>query len=80
MRKLIPLIVKNENKHTEDLPMTESTTFPKFQAYDIIEASHNGEGNAAANHSLLKPADRFVKRHIGPRSHDFTKMLAALNL
>ena len=60
--------------------MTESTTFPKFQAYDIIEASHNGEGNAAANHSLLKPADRFVKRHIGPRSHDVTKMLATLNL
>jgi glycine dehydrogenase len=60
--------------------MTETTFPPKFQAYDIIEANHNGEGKPTANHNLLKPADRFVKRHIGPRSHDVTKMLASLNL
>ncbi|MFN2172662.1 MAG: aminomethyl-transferring glycine dehydrogenase [Candidatus Promineifilaceae bacterium] len=60
--------------------MTETTTTPQFQAYDIIEASHNGKGELSANHALLKPADRFVKRHIGPRSHDVTNMLAALNL
>ncbi|MFO7663492.1 MAG: glycine dehydrogenase (aminomethyl-transferring), partial [Chloroflexota bacterium] len=26
------------------------------------------------------PADRFVKRHIGPRSHDVTRMLQAIGL
>jgi glycine dehydrogenase len=56
------------------------TTSPQIQAYDLIEASTNGNGKPPANHTLLKPADRFVKRHIGPRSHDVTEMLAALNL
>ena len=32
------------------------------------------------NRDLLMPADRFVKRHIGPRSHDVTQMLRALGL
>ena len=31
-----------------------------------------------SNRDLLKPADRFVKRHIGPRSHDVTQMLDTL--
>ena len=57
--------------------MTVSTT-PHWQAYDIIEANQNGMGKQLDNHTLLQPADRFVKRHIGPRSHDVTKMLAAL--
>jgi glycine dehydrogenase len=56
------------------------TTTPRIQAYDLIEAGTNGDGKPPANHTLLKPADRFVKRHIGPRSHDVTEMLAALNL
>ncbi len=59
--------------------MTISTT-SQLQAYDIIEASQNGNDGPPANHTLLLPADRFVKRHIGPRSHDVTKMLAALDL
>ncbi len=59
--------------------MTISTS-RKLQAYDIIEESRNGSSGQPANHALLMPADRFVKRHIGPRSHDISEMLAALNL
>ena len=59
--------------------MSISTT-PPLHADDIIEAGHNGQGAAPSNHTLLLPSDRFVKRHIGPRSHDVTSMLDALNL
>ena len=59
--------------------MTISTS-PRLHVDDIIEAGHNGPGEAHPNHTLLLPSDRFVKRHIGPRSHDVTAMLDALNL
>lgn len=49
---------------------------------DIIEANLVNDGNGAGlrNSDLLKPADHFVKRHIGPRSHDVSKMLDFLGL
>ncbi len=49
---------------------TSPTSSAKWQY--IIEAYDNG-GNVAHkldNRDLLAPADIFVKRHIGPRSHD----------
>ena len=61
--------------------MTTPTSRANWQ--DIIEAHDDGQGNGAMilnNRDLLMPADRFVKRHIGPRSHDVTKMLNALGL
>ncbi len=55
--------------------------YPKTNWQDIIEAN---ESNRAAisfrQHHLLKPADRFVKRHVGPRSADVSKMLETLSL
>ncbi len=55
--------------------------YPKTNWQDIIEAN---EANRAAisfqQHDLLRPADRFVKRHIGPRSADVSKMLQTLGL
>jgi glycine dehydrogenase len=45
---------------------------------DIIEAG-NGAGHLA-NRELLPPADHFVKRHLGPRSNDVTRMLRSLGL
>jgi hypothetical protein len=55
--------------------------YSKSEEDVIIEAGENGKGIAAiSNRELLKPADRFVKRHIGPRSHDVTEMLHRLNL
>ena len=60
-----------------------TTTSPRANWQDIIEAhdsgsSHDKEAGGApqlSNRDLLMPADRFVKRHIGPRSHDVTHML-----
>ncbi len=57
--------------------------YPQTNWQDFIEASSKPSPNGAApfsNRDLLKPADRFVKRHIGPRSHDVTKMLQALGV
>ncbi len=54
--------------------------YPKTNWQDFIEASHKRGVTALNNRDLLKPADRFVKRHIGPRSHDVTKMLDELGL
>lgn len=55
--------------------------YPKTNWQDIIQAT---EANRAPihfqQHHLLKPADRFVKRHIGPRSADVNHMLEALGL
>jgi glycine dehydrogenase len=47
--------------------------------HEIIEAGENGQ-TAVPNHDLLRPADRFVKRHLGPRSKDVTEMLHSLGL
>lgn len=58
---------------------TAATSRANWQ--DIIEASAGASGNGAyktSNRDLLQPADRFVKRHIGPRSHDVTHMLRTL--
>ena len=61
-------------------------TAPRANWQDIIEAhasQADGRGNGAlhlSNRDLLMPADRFVKRHIGPRSHDVTRMLQAIGL
>ncbi|MFQ5399183.1 MAG: aminomethyl-transferring glycine dehydrogenase [Anaerolineae bacterium] len=57
-------------------------TYPKTNWQDIIEASETASKGAAAlsNRDLLQPSDRFVKRHIGPRSKDVTYMLNALGL
>ena len=53
--------------------------YPKTNWQDIIQAT---EANQAAisysQHHLLKPADRFVKRHVGPRSAEVNKMLETL--
>ncbi len=60
-----------------------TTPSPRANWQDIIEAHDDERGNSTpqlSNRDLLLPADRFVKRHIGPRSHDVTKMLHALNL
>jgi glycine dehydrogenase len=57
--------------------------YPQTNWQDFIEASHEPSRNGASplsNRDLLQPADRFVKRHIGPRSHDVTHMLDALGL
>ena len=56
--------------------------YPKSNWRDIIEASENASKGADAltNRDLLQPADRFVKRHIGPRSKDVTHMLNKLGL
>lgn len=56
--------------------------YPKTAWRDIIEASETASKGADAltNRDLLKPSDRFVKRHIGPRSKDVTHMLEALGL
>ncbi|MCB8945565.1 MAG: aminomethyl-transferring glycine dehydrogenase [Ardenticatenaceae bacterium] len=56
--------------------------YPKSNWRDIIEASENASKGADAltNRDLLQPADRFVKRHIGPRSKDVTHMLKKLGL
>jgi glycine dehydrogenase len=56
---------------------------PRANWQDIIEAHVEGNGHSAVhlnNRDLLMPADRFVKRHIGPRSHDVTKMLRTLGV
>ncbi len=47
---------------------------------DLIEAPGDNDGRAPSNRDLLLPADRFVKRHIGPRSHDVVEMLNTLGL
>ena len=56
-----------------------TTLSPRANWQDIIEAHDEKQsGNGApqlSNRDLLMPADRFVKRHIGPRSHDVTHML-----
>jgi len=59
--------------------MTKST--PPAHWQDLIEV-HDEAGAApvVANRDLLAPADRFVKRHIGPRSHDVTAMLHDIGL
>ncbi|MEJ2747261.1 MAG: aminomethyl-transferring glycine dehydrogenase [Anaerolineae bacterium] len=57
--------------------------YPQTNWQDFIEASHEPSSNGQSplsNRDLLQPADRFVKRHIGPRSHDVTHMLDALGL
>ncbi len=57
--------------------------YPKTNWQDFIQARHEPSPNGSSplsNRDLLKPADRFVKRHIGPRSHDVTHMLEALGL
>ncbi len=58
------------------------SAYPQTNWQDIIEAGRSGSDNGAGlrNRDLLKPADRFVKRHIGPRSHDVTHMLDFLGL
>jgi glycine dehydrogenase len=59
-----------------------TTTNPRANWQDIIEAHDDGtvNGSSLRNRDLLMPADRFVKRHIGPRSHDVTRMLQAIGL
>ncbi|MGB1252136.1 MAG: aminomethyl-transferring glycine dehydrogenase [Candidatus Promineifilaceae bacterium] len=55
--------------------------YPKTNWQDIIEANDaNRSAIPFRQHHLLKPADRFVKRHVGPRSADVTKMLDAMEL
>jgi glycine dehydrogenase len=58
------------------------SAYPRTNWQDIIEANRadTGNGTGFRNRDLLKPADRFVKRHIGPRSHDVTNMLDYLGL
>jgi glycine dehydrogenase len=56
--------------------------YSKTNWQDIIEA-HDGDrsnGRGLRNRDLLQPADRFVKRHIGPRSHDVAHMLRLLGV
>ena len=59
-----------------------TTAFPRANWQDIIEAHDEGTGAAPqlSNRDLLLPADRFVKRHIGPRSHDVSAMLREMGL
>ena len=56
-----------------------TTLSPRANWQDIIEAHDEKQSDNGApqlsNRDLLMPADRFVKRHIGPRSHDVTHML-----
>lgn len=47
---------------------------------DLIEAPNGNEAQSLTNRDLLLPADQFVKRHIGPRSHDVIEMLNTLGL
>ena len=57
--------------------------YPQTNWQDFIEARHEAADNGhspLSNRDLLMPADRFVKRHIGPRSRDVTHMLDALGL
>ncbi len=57
--------------------------YPQTNWQDFIEANHDPASDGAhpqRNRDLLKPADRFIKRHIGPRSHDVTHMLDTLGL
>ena len=57
------------------------STFPHTDWHDLIEAdAQGGSGKRPFNHELLQPADQFVKRHIGPRSHDVSDMLQTLGL
>ncbi len=58
------------------------SAYPHTNRQDIIEANiaHTDNGTKLRNRDLLKPADRFVKRHIGPRSHDVSDMLDFLGL
>jgi glycine dehydrogenase len=58
------------------------SAYPHTNRQDIIEANQANSGNGAdlRNRDLLKPSDRFVKRHIGPRSHDVSNMLDFLGL
>ena len=58
------------------------SAYPYTNWQDIIEANRPDTGNGVGlrNRDLLKPADRFVKRHIGPRSQDVTNMLDILGL
>ncbi len=59
-----------------------TTASPRANWQDIIEAHDEGTGSAPqlSNRDLLMPADRFVKRHIGPRSHDVSAMLREMGL
>ena len=59
-----------------------TTASPRANWQDIIEAHAEGAGSAPqlSNRDLLMPADRFVKRHIGPRSHDVSAMLGEMGL
>ncbi len=52
--------------------------FPTSNQLDVIEAT--GTETRLDNHTLLQPADRFVKRHLGPRSHEVTHMLSTLGI
>lgn len=57
--------------------------YPRTNWQDFIEASQESSQistSLLSNRDLLMPADRFVKRHIGPRSHDVAKMLRLLDL
>ncbi len=58
------------------------SAYPKTNWQDIIEANAADSSNGAGlrKRDMLKPADRFVKRHIGPRSHEVTKMLDLIGL
>ena len=49
-----------------------TTISPRANWQDIIEAHDEETGGAPqlSNRDLLMPAYRFVKRHLGPRSHD----------
>jgi len=71
---------RSPSQSLEDLPMT--TASPRANWQDIIEAHAEGAGSAPqlSNRDLLMPADRFVKRHIGPRSHDVSAMLGEMGL
>jgi glycine dehydrogenase len=59
-----------------------TTATPRANWQDMIEAQgdESGKRPQPSNRDLLMPADRFVKRHIGPRSHDVTRMLQAIGL
>lgn len=55
--------------------------YPKTNWQDIIQATEaNRSPIPFQQHHLLKPADRFVKRHIGPRSAEVNHMLEVLGL
>lgn len=57
--------------------------YPETNWQGFIEASPESSPDAKhglSNRDLLKPADHFVKRHIGPRSRDVTQMLETLGV